>query len=275
MGLDNLEALVPLGQILLVLLWASTVLWTYKDAKRRIDDPILIVTAVVMSLVLPVIGIVVYMMLRPPEYLADVRERELEILAMERTLGRQERCPECKSHIEGDFLACPICSKKLRTSCRTCDRPLDPLWSLCPYCETEVPGARRGYDPTPPSRRKREEPRERAPKPSSPVRSKGAYSASNKEAAKSAKPNTPVKSDEKKSGDTAETRQTPKSTPSRSKPAKTPSPKSPVKLEDNGTDIKTEPFSRFAATELQTPVQRPLTTTPTNLGGTPLRGDNF
>ena len=96
---------------------------------------------------LPLIGVFIYMLLRPPEYIADVRERELEIRAMERNLGKQERCPHCMSHIESDYLVCPICVTKLRESCRRCDKPLDPRWKLCPFCETEVPAG--GASPTP------------------------------------------------------------------------------------------------------------------------------
>lgn len=126
-----------LGGILALVFYVAIVLWTYKDARRRIDDPILIATAVACSM-LPIVGVLVYMMLRPPEYLDDVRERELEIRAMERTLGMQERCPNCRSHIESNFLACPICMYKLRQPCITCDQPLDPRWSMCPFCETQV-----------------------------------------------------------------------------------------------------------------------------------------
>lgn len=138
---NGLEKALDLAQnlagILALVFYVAIVLWTYKDARRRIDDPILIATAVACSM-LPLVGVLVYMMLRPPEYLADVRERELEIRAMERTLGQQERCPNCRSHIESNYLACPICMYKLRQPCTTCDRPLDPRWTMCPFCETNV-----------------------------------------------------------------------------------------------------------------------------------------
>lgn len=135
-----LDLAKQLGGIVTLVFYASIVLWTYKDARRRIEDPILVATAVATSM-LPIVGVLVYLLLRPPEYLADVRERELEIRAMERTLGRQERCPHCRSHIEGDYLSCPVCMSKLRRGCSGCDRPLDPRWAMCPYCETEVPRA--------------------------------------------------------------------------------------------------------------------------------------
>ena len=72
---------------LLAALYLALVFWTFKDAKRRIADPILVAVAVATAIVFPFVGVIIYMILRPPEYLDDVRERELEIRAMERRLG--------------------------------------------------------------------------------------------------------------------------------------------------------------------------------------------
>lgn len=143
---EILSVMGDISTILAVVFYGAIVLWTYKDARRRIEDPILIATAVATSM-LPVVGVFVYMLLRPPEYLADVRERELEIRAMERQLGRHERCPYCKSHIESDYLACPVCASKLRYSCVGCTKALDPRWAVCPYCETETPRRERQSRP--------------------------------------------------------------------------------------------------------------------------------
>lgn len=145
---DILNLLQHMGVILAVVFYVAIVFWTYKDMRKRSDDPILIATATAVSM-LPIVGVLVYLLLRPSEYLADVRERELEIRVMERELGKHERCPYCKSHIEAGYLSCPVCTTKLRQSCTGCDKPLDPRWVLCPFCETEVPG--RGRPATPPT----------------------------------------------------------------------------------------------------------------------------
>jgi len=142
----DLDAIIDLarsmGLILGLAFYVAIVIWTYKDARKRTDDPIMVATFTAISM-LPVFGVLIYMLVRPSEYLADVRERELEIRALERQLGRQERCPYCKSHIEGEYLSCPVCTTKLRQSCTGCDKPLDPRWVMCPFCETEVPNAGR------------------------------------------------------------------------------------------------------------------------------------
>jgi hypothetical protein len=175
---DILDLLQSMAVILAAVFYVAIVLWTFKDARKRIEDPILVATATAVSM-LPIVGVFVYMLLRPSEYIADVRERELEIRMMERELGRQERCPYCKSHIEGDYLSCPVCTTKLRQACRGCDRPLDPRWAMCPFCETEVEGKGR---PTPPSDRggaRRSEPRsERSGSSSSSKSGSGSRSSS-------------------------------------------------------------------------------------------------
>lgn len=136
---DILDLMRSMGTILGLLFYAAIVIWTYKDARKRIEDPILVACSTALSM-LPIVGVLAYLLLRPSEYIADVRERALEIRLMERQLGSQQRCPSCRSHIEADYLSCPVCTTKLRESCESCDRPLDPRWALCPFCEAEVPG---------------------------------------------------------------------------------------------------------------------------------------
>jgi double zinc ribbon protein len=135
----SLNLAVNLVILVLVVVWLSLVYWTWADARRRIGDPILVTTATVASLV-PFIGTVVYTILRPPEYLEDVREREVETQASElrmRHLAAQS-CPRCEHPIERTWLRCPECQHRLKDPCRSCNRPVDPRWSLCPYCETPL-----------------------------------------------------------------------------------------------------------------------------------------
>lgn len=115
-------------------LWLALVFWTLKDARKRIDDPIIVGVAVLTSLVLPFMGTVVYAILRPAEYLDEVRERELEMRAMEQELQSLRACPSCGELIRPDFLACPSCRRQLRSACPSCERVLEPSWKLCPYC---------------------------------------------------------------------------------------------------------------------------------------------
>ena len=75
-----------LGLALVVVLWLATAYWTFKDARRRIEDPWLVALATLIGLFPPFLGPIIYLFFRPPEYLQDVRERDLEIKAMEERL---------------------------------------------------------------------------------------------------------------------------------------------------------------------------------------------
>jgi hypothetical protein len=102
------------------LLFCATVFWVFKDARRRIGEPVLVAAATLLGAIPPFFGPLIYMLFRPPEYLEDVRERELEIRAIETRLGGPElRCGVCGSAVEADYLVCPV-------------------WQICPYCETPV-----------------------------------------------------------------------------------------------------------------------------------------
>jgi hypothetical protein len=155
-GITNsaLKLAVELVLLFLVVIWLALVYWTWADARRRIADPLLVGCATAASL-FPFVGTIVYMIVRPPEYLDDVRERELEMQAAEARLAElgYHLCPHCDYEVEKDFLRCPNCMRKLKDPCQNCGRPLDPTWKVCPFCEAEIgaaaPVARR-------SRRRRE-----------------------------------------------------------------------------------------------------------------------
>jgi RNA polymerase subunit RPABC4/transcription elongation factor Spt4 len=152
-GIDPgpLNTAANLTILFLVVTWLALVYYTYSDARRRIADPMIIGCATAASL-FPFVGTIVYMIVRPPEYLDDVRERELEMQAAEARLHQLNYflCPHCDYEVEKEFLRCPSCLRKLKDACVTCSKPLDPEWKICPYCETEIAGK------TPTRRRRRQ-----------------------------------------------------------------------------------------------------------------------
>jgi hypothetical protein len=139
----GLNLAVDLFIVFLVVLYFALAYWTYADAQRRVIDPMLVGCATAAALLFPFVGAIVYVIVRPPEYLEDVRERELEMEAAEARVRELDGtvCPHCDYRIERDFVRCPSCLRKLKERCTNCQRPLDQAWTICPYCETDVPPA--------------------------------------------------------------------------------------------------------------------------------------
>lgn len=137
---DGLNLAVNLVILVLVVLWLALAYWTFADARRRVADPVLVTTASVLGLIVPFLGPMIYTILRPPEYLEDVREREIETQASELRMRHltSQSCPRCEHPIERSWLRCPECQHRLKDPCVSCSRPVDPRWSICPYCETQL-----------------------------------------------------------------------------------------------------------------------------------------
>ncbi len=183
-GISNngLNLVVNLLILMLVVVWLALIVYTYLDAKRRISDPFLIGCATLASFI-PYLGTAVYAIVRPPEFLEDAHERELEIKAAELRVRQltEHSCPGCGFPVENDFLRCPECQRRLKRPCPSCGKPVDPTWALCPYCETalaerprprrkarpEERKAPRGESKVPPSERKLARPKVEAPKETS------------------------------------------------------------------------------------------------------------
>jgi len=118
----------------LIIIWLSFVYWTYRDAKLRNSAPFFWAFVV---LALNFLGLILYLILRPPEFIDDIIERDMEIKRMEMLLNsKQTKCPACGNGAKEDYLVCPYCRKKLKNSCTKCGKPLNLNWKVCPYCKT-------------------------------------------------------------------------------------------------------------------------------------------
>jgi hypothetical protein len=134
-----------------VALWASLVIWTFRDMRARTRDAFAQFLASLMVLVLGPFGIILYFILRPRESLAEKFERSLEEEALLQDIEERQICPGCKQPIQPDYVLCPICHTNLRTPCIHCGRLIHPRWSLCPYCaegQEPIPGLDRAGNVT-------------------------------------------------------------------------------------------------------------------------------
>jgi hypothetical protein len=134
-GWQNAAALAgTLAGAYLLVFWISIIAWTYRDIRERSRDAAFQVVAVLLVLVFNVLGLIIYLILRPRETLAEAYARSLEEEALLQELEEQGICPSCKRYITSEFIICPYCRTQLKEPCAKCGRPLSFNWLACPYC---------------------------------------------------------------------------------------------------------------------------------------------
>lgn len=116
------------------------VVWTFRDMRERTHDGWSQAVAMLLVGLFSIAGLVLYLLLRPHETLAEAYERRFEAEMLVRDAPEPRRaCPRCERPANGDFLFCPYCRTSLREPCSSCERPLELDWAVCPYCGTQSP----------------------------------------------------------------------------------------------------------------------------------------
>lgn len=127
--------------IYVVLLWLGTAYWAFRDMQARTENPILPYFAAALIIfftpLLFLFAVVLYLIVRPRETLAEVYERSLAEESLIAEVEKNELCPVCRDRVNADWLVCPNCRTRLHRVCPTCNRLAEPTWSLCAFCGHE------------------------------------------------------------------------------------------------------------------------------------------
>src|SRR6266852_3748413 len=81
-----------------------------------------------------VLGLFLYLIVRPRETLGEAYEGQL---AEESLLAEAEQrlvCPTCRERVQEDYILCPTCRTRLKRVCPSCGKLIRPEWNICPFC---------------------------------------------------------------------------------------------------------------------------------------------
>ena len=124
---------------LFVALWMSLIVWAYRDMRLRSRDLFAQILTVLVVTLLPVIGILIYLILRPTETLAEAFERSLLEETLLQEIENKPHCPGCSRQVQKEWQICPYCHVRLKRQCFNCQELVEMQWSVCPFCATEQP----------------------------------------------------------------------------------------------------------------------------------------
>ncbi len=129
-----LQIFLAFAAAFMIALWASMIIWTFRDVRSRSRDVFAVLLATLMVVVFGLLGLLLYFLLRPRETLAEIYERSLEEEALLQDLEERAVCPGCRRKIEAEWQVCPDCHTIIKKTCLNCGRLLHLRWNICPYC---------------------------------------------------------------------------------------------------------------------------------------------
>ena len=130
----EVRALIMVMVVMLIALYVLVVIWVARDAYQRGTTW----WAWGLVALIPIIGVIAYVMLRPSLLQLDREEQELEVAIKQRQIMKYGECANCGYPVESEFVMCPNCHQQLKNMCPRCEHALEPTWTICPYCATPI-----------------------------------------------------------------------------------------------------------------------------------------
>jgi hypothetical protein len=116
--------------------WVAMGIWAFNDIRSRSRDWLAIILAVLLVMVFPIVGLILYMLIRPKSTLADAYDRALEEEALLRELEETHACAACGVPVKETWIFCPNCHTQLQHTCPACSNLVRNEWAICVYCGT-------------------------------------------------------------------------------------------------------------------------------------------
>jgi RNA polymerase subunit RPABC4/transcription elongation factor Spt4 len=122
----------------LFVVWFAAAFWAFRDMHERSENLVLPYLAAGLILMctpfLFVLGVVVYRVIRPPERLGEVYERNLAEEALLAEVEAIRTCRSCDRRVDAEWIICPWCRTRLNRVCPNCDRLVGMDWTICAWC---------------------------------------------------------------------------------------------------------------------------------------------
>lgn len=120
----------------LLIIWLASIFWVFRDIRSRTTDIVSHVISVAIAVVFPIVGLPIYLILRPADTLTSAYDRQLEQEALLSELQTVSACPNCRRPVQDEFQVCAFCATPVKQGCTRCGRQLRLSWRYCPYCAT-------------------------------------------------------------------------------------------------------------------------------------------
>lgn len=143
LGDTNFDIIIKALIVVFFIFWLVVVSWVWTDISERTKKSVLgiifRVFATLLVLFIPILGLIIYFIIRPPSTIEEAKWADLERRYLIYETSELGDCPNCKSQLQPGFVYCPVCGYQIKEQCVGCKEYFKKEWKMCPYCGTEKP----------------------------------------------------------------------------------------------------------------------------------------
>ena len=116
--------------IYVAIFWISLVICVTRDSIHRSNNILFQALAILLNTILPIFGLIIYLLIRPSKTLLESYYDEVELKA----LNNEKYCEKCGTIVHDNFYYCPECGVSLKKECKFCGQKIFTMYKICPLC---------------------------------------------------------------------------------------------------------------------------------------------
>ena len=125
-------------QIAFVIFWIVVIGWVWVDVSERTTNTLIKFFSVVLVTIFNVLGLVIYLVLRPKQTIQELYWADLERRYLKYETSELGDCPNCHFSLAPGFNVCPQCGTQLKKQCHNCHVWVEKTYKYCPFCSTNI-----------------------------------------------------------------------------------------------------------------------------------------
>lgn len=116
--------------------WIVVVGWVWVDSGERSTNTASRVLSVILVGLLNILGLIIYMLLRPRQTIQELYWLDLERRYLKYETNELGDCPNCSTSLQPGFNVCPNCGYQIKKQCSRCNVWVDKSYAYCPFCSS-------------------------------------------------------------------------------------------------------------------------------------------
>jgi len=137
--------------------WIVVLYWVWLDSGDRTTNRNTRVAYVLLVLFLFVVGLIIYLLIRPSQTIEEIYWADLERRYLKYETAELGDCPKCGTQLYPGFTFCPNCRYVLKMKCSNCELEMDKQYKYCPSCGNQMLGRTEPVEEDHPTREVMEE----------------------------------------------------------------------------------------------------------------------